>query len=147
MDISGGTSAQQGATFRLAGHGSDLAIEVMGPDAAACLAAAVEGFAAALADVDPSVDRRREPITLPGSSPADLLVGLLDEVILRLDADGELAVGLADAQVGDQLRGVLEVVDLGDATVHGAAPKAATWHGARLARAGARWEGRVLLDL
>jgi SHS2 domain-containing protein len=142
------TGAGRGGAYQIAGRGSDLAIEVTGPTAEACLAAAVEAFAAALAEVDGSVDRRREPITVPGTAPADLLVDLIDEAVLRLDTDGALAVGLADAQVDDDgLRGALEMVDLADARVHGTAPKAATWHGARLERTGDHWEGHVMLDL
>jgi SHS2 domain-containing protein len=148
ISTSNGTSAERGGTYRIVGRGSDMAIEVTGPTAEACLAAAIEGFAAALAEVDPSVDRRREPITLPGAAPADLLVDLIDDAILRLDADGALAVGLTDAQVDDDgLRGALEIVNLADARVHGAAPKAATWHGARLERTSDGWEGHVMLDL
>lgn len=94
------------------------------------------------------IRRRRERITVQGDAPADVLVGLLDEAIMRLDADGALAVRLTDARLDDAgLHGVLDVVDLRAVHIHGAAPKAATWHGARLDRTHGRWEGAVMLDL
>lgn len=135
-------------TYELVGRGSDLAIRVAGPDAAACLAAAVEGFAASLTDVEPTVSRRRTPLELEGQTPEDLLVGLVDEAILRLDTDGDLAVGLVDAVLtGEGLKGVLEVVDLDSVRVHGVAPKAATWHDVRLQQVGDAWQGQLMLDL
>ncbi|MDP8971263.1 MAG: archease [Actinomycetota bacterium] len=135
-------------TYELEGRGSDLAIRVAGPDAAACLAAAVEGFAASLTDVDPMLGRRRMPLQLEGQTPEDLLVGLLDEAILRLDTDGDLAVGLVDAELtGEGLQGVLEVVDLESVQVRGVAPKAATWHDVLLQQVGDAWEGQLVLDL
>ena len=143
---------QQGATrggiHRIVGRGSDVAIEVEGPTMEACLAAAVEGFAAALAAVDPGTRRQRRKIAVPGDAPADLLVSLMDEAILLLDAEGLLAVGLTSPRRdGDELRAILDVVALDAVRVHGMAPKAATWHGARLARSDDHWTGSVMLDL
>ena len=144
----GRATAPGGGSYRIAGRGSDLGIDVSGPTAEACLKAAVAGFAAALAEVEPTVERTRRPVSVVGDAHTDLLVGLVDEAILRLDADGELAVGLTDVDIsGDGLHAVLEVVDLAAARVHGAAPKAATWHDARLEPAGDHWDGHVMLDL
>ncbi|HWB72190.1 MAG TPA: archease [Egibacteraceae bacterium] len=134
--------------FELEGRGSDLAIRVYGPDLTACLAAAVEGLAASLADVGSDLARRRLPLEVDGDSPEDLLVGLVDEAILRLDADGDLPVGLTDVALTQRgLRGMLEVVDLAAARVHGVAPKAATWHEVRLEPVDNTWQGYLMLDL
>lgn len=136
-------------TYRLVGRGSDLAIEVSGPDPIACLEAAVAGFAASLAEVDADLPRQRRDLVVDGDAPDGLLVNLLDEAITALDTEGRLAVGLAEANIsGGRLRALLEVVDLDAVTVHGPAPKAATWHEARLEQVAAdRWEGAVMLDL
>ena len=135
-------------TYRLVGRGSDLGIDVTGPTAEACLCATVAGVAASVATVDDEVARRDEHIRLVGGTAVELLVGLVDEVIVRLDADGELAVDLAGARIdGEGLRGVLELVTLADVTLGGTAPKAATWHGARLEPEGDRWTGHVTIDL
>jgi SHS2 domain-containing protein len=134
--------------YELLGRGADLAIKVTGEDLRSCLQAAVEGFAAAVGQVASTAPRRRQAIHIEGDSPDELLVNLLDEAILRLDADGALAVGLTDVTVGaDGLRGRLELVDLAKVEVHGDPPKAATWHDASLERSGDAWRGQVMLDL
>lgn len=135
-------------TYRLVGRGSDLGIDVTGPTAEACLTAAVAGVAAMVGGTDDAARRHDASITIVGDAPVDLLVGLVDEVIVRLDADGQLAVGLRDVGIDDNgLRGVLELVALEDVARHGRAPKAATWHGARLERDDDRWTGHVMIDL
>lgn len=135
-------------THRIIGRGSDVAIEVHGPTVETCLRAAVEGFAEALATVEPATPRQHREITVAGDEPADLLVGLIDEAILLLDAEGLLAVGLTNPWLsGAGLRATVALVALDTVRVHGTAPKAATWHGARLARSGDRWTGHVMLDL
>lgn len=135
-------------THRLVGRGSDRAIEVAGPDLGACLAAAVEGFAAGLVDLPVAAPTRHEPVAFEEAAPADLLVTLMDECIVRLDADGELVVGLeVDEADRGRLRGRLVVCDVADVEVRGIAPKAATWHDLRLGPAGEGWTGRVTIDL
>lgn len=138
----------QRGQHRLRERGSDLGIEVSGPDVVACLAAAVEGLAAAVADVGTDAPRRRVPVAVAEHEPADLLVGVLEEVIVLLDTDGVLATGLVDAVVdASGLRGVLEVVALDDVRVHGPAPKAVTWHAVSLEPADGGWRGAVMIDL
>jgi protein archease len=135
--------------FELEGRGADVGLRVTGPDLGDCLRAAVAGFAAVFAEVDPGVPRERAEVRVPGSDPAELLVTLMDELILRLDDDGLIAIDLLDAVVSDgALRGVLLVVPVAAAQMVGAGPKAATWHDVRLGPAdGGGWEGYVLLDL
>lgn len=135
-------------TYHVVGRGSDVGIDLTGPTPEACLAAAVAGLGAVVGEARDTAGRRDEQIMIAGDAPADLLVGLVDEVIARLDADGELAVGLGAARIdGDGLRGRLELVALADVSVRGGAPKAATWHGARLAPAGDGWAGHVMIDM
>lgn len=136
------------ARYDLEGRGSDLAITVRGPDPASCLAAAIEGFAASLAAVGPDIDRRRDTIAFHAEDHAELLLELMDEAILRLDTDGELAVGLDVIRCeGASCTGTLELVRLADVTVHGDPPKAATWHNLRLEETPQAWVGYVMLDL
>lgn len=136
------------AAFELVGAGSDLLIRVRGVDELACLGAAVEAFAASLACVPPGVVVRRVAIGVAAADPEDLLIGVLDEAIVLLDTQRLLAVRLIDARIADGLlRGAFEAVELDAVDVHGAPPKAATWHGLRLAPADGHWEGAVMLDL
>ena len=123
-------------------------MDVSGPTLEAWLAAAVAGLAAAVGDVDIAAPSRAAPITVRGDAPADLLVGLIDEAIMWLDADGELAVGLTGMRLDDDgFHGVFHLVALADVTVRRRSPKAATWHGARLASDAGRWTGHVMVDL
>lgn len=134
--------------YQVTRAGSDLSLRVAGTDLLTCLQAAVLGFASAVADVTAALDRRTAPIAVAGPTPEELLVGLVDELILRLDADGELGTGLVGATVTDGvLRGVLETADLADLPLRGVAPKAATWHGVTLVPDGDGWAGAIMLDL
>ena len=136
------------AGFELVGRGSDLAITVAGPDAEGCLAAAVRGLAASLVEAPPREGRRRERVELQGNGPAELLLALMDEAIVRLDSDGELSVDAHHLRmIGDRLEATLELVPLADLQVSGIPPKAATWHDLMLQPGDARWQGRVMLDL
>lgn len=136
--------------YRLQGLGSDLRLDLAGPDQAACLAAAVRGFAEAVAGAAPPDDlaRQHAPLALDEDSAAALLLALVDELVLRLDADGLLACDLevVDAREGT-LRGRLALVELSALEPDGVAPKAATWHGLRLDPAAGGWEGTIVLDL
>lgn len=130
------------------GRGSDLGIEVAGPDLVACLDAAVQGLADAVGAVADEAPRRTVPVEVEAGEPADLLVGVLEEAIVLLDTDGVLATGLVDATADDAgVQGGLEVVDLESVSVHGPAPKAVTWHGVRLDRTAEGWAGAVMVDL
>lgn len=134
--------------YDLHGRGSDLAITVSGADVVDCLRAAVEGMAASIGDVHADADRRRYAVTLVADDPPSQLLELLDEAILRLDADGVLAVTVTSAErAQDRLDVTLEMVPLADVTVHGDPPKAATWHDLRLEPTEHGWRGQVLLDL
>lgn len=134
--------------YRLVGRGGDLVIDVEGPDLMACLRAAVAGFAASIADVPAATVAAAVDLHVEGGSPEALLVNLLDEAIVLLDAGGQLTVGV-DGRVdaAGSLWATLRVVDLGAVEVHGEPPKAATWHDVDLRQEGDRWSGRIMLDL
>jgi SHS2 domain-containing protein len=134
--------------YELEGWGSDLGIEVSGPDPAACCAAAVQGLAASFIRARPDVDHQRVPVEVRGDTPADLLAGVIEEAVVRLDARGEVVLDLLDVAVEDGvLRGRFEVVALGDVDVTDAVPKAVTWHDLRLEKAAGGWSGHVVVDL
>lgn len=137
------------AGARTEAYGSDLRLEVWGPDLAACADAALRAFAEHVADVPAAAPRQRREIELEAADPPGLLVELVDEAIARIDIDGELACGFDGAvdERSPRLAGGLLTVDLGSLALLGAPPKAATWHRAHLEREGRRWHGTVLLDL
>ena len=134
--------------YELEGWGSDLGITVSGPDPAACCAAAVQGLAASFVRADSEVARQLVPIQVEGDEPADLLAGVIEEAIARLDSRGEVALDLTDVAIeGGRLRGRFEVAALDDVAVTDAVPKAVTWHDLRLERTAGGWAGHVVVDL
>jgi SHS2 domain-containing protein len=134
--------------YELHGWGSDLAIEVSGADVAACCAAAIEGFAASFIDVPAGAARRSVAVTIEADEPAELLAELLEDAIVRLDARGEVVVGLTAGRLQDgALHAELEIVPIADVTLVGAVPKAVTWHDRRLEQTDGGWCGHVVLDL
>lgn len=134
--------------FRIHGHGSDLAIEARGPDLAQCLDAATAGFAAALAEIPDTAPRQRQAIAVEADDPSDLLIGLFEELIVIVDADGLLPIALADLrELPGGWEAVLAAVPLDALEIHGVAPKAATWHQASLTETAEGWQGWVTLDL
>ncbi|MBA2496498.1 MAG: archease [Acidimicrobiia bacterium] len=127
------------------GVGPRLALDLVGPSLAACLERAVEGFAEAFTDVHPSLQPTRRAIALAASTPAGLLLAVLEEC-LRCGADGEVAVGLAGARIDETgtLRAEVQVVPADDAHVNGVVPPLLSWHEVSLApQADGGWVGRV----
>ena len=82
-------------------------------------------------------------------SDKDLLVAIVDEVIYRLDADGEIPVAVTVRPAPDGgIILVLPLADLSEAEVTGAAPKAASLHDLRFApNATGRWSCGITIDV
>jgi len=82
-------------------------------------------------------------------SDEDLLVAIIDEVIYRLDADGEIPVTVDVRPAPDG--GVvlaMQLADVGEAEITGAAPKAATLHDLRCAPGPAgQWSCGITIDV
>ncbi len=132
-------ATNQSGSYRYIGSGTDLALEVRGPSVESCLARAVEGVSAALADVHPSIVGRSHAVTLTPGTPASLLRGLLDAGV-ALHRGGEIAVGVLDVDiVAGVPRIVVEAVpvliDL---------PGALSWQTLTLERDDGHWLGRIV---
>ncbi|WP_165492161.1 archease [Egibacter rhizosphaerae] len=147
-------TGRDGASAWTEPYGSDLRLHVRGPDLASCADAVVRAVAEHVADRQAAGAAERRPFRLVGADPPALLVELVDEVIARLDVDGELAcaVEAADGSAGAgardvELAGTFVVVPLHGLSLRGAPPKAATWHGTALEPDRHGWRGQVLLDL
>ncbi|MGW5671921.1 archease [Micromonospora sp. NPDC003776] len=129
-------------------HTADVRIEAWAPDREGCLAEAVTALVDTFVDttgVEPGAETAyRVP---PGDDP-DLLVAVLDEVIFRLDTEGEvpLATDVRPAEDG----GLLvrwRVVGTDAVEAIGAVPKAVSLHELRFGPDGAGWSGAVTLDV
>ena len=129
-------------------HTADVRIEAWAPDREGCLAQAV----AALVDsfVDPAgadADGDAE-FHLSPDDDGDLLVGVLDEVIFRLETEGvlPLATEVQTAEDG----GLLvrwRTVDTDAVELVGAVPKAVSLHELRFGPGKDGWSCAVTLDV
>lgn len=137
---------QRQGGFSLSEHGGDLDVAVWGPTLHSCLDAALAALATHVADVDDRQPRTRRPVDVAGP-PEALLVGLLDEAIALLDAEGLVACGFEGNVADAALEGEVVGVSLEGLELIGAPPKAATWHGACLVKSEDGWRGHVILDL
>lgn len=80
-------------------------------------------------------------------SDEDLLVALLEEIVYRLDTDGEVPVETELSPVPGGLRAVLGMADAGSLPETGAVPKAVTLHGLSVVRGARGWTCSVTLDV
>ncbi|SCL73074.1 SHS2 domain-containing protein [Micromonospora citrea] len=129
-------------------HTADVRVEAWAPTREECVAEAV----AALVDtfVDPAgaaPDGGRE-FRAPAGDDEDLLVAVLDEVIFRMETEGELPLR---TEVADDGAGGLTVrwgtTDTDAVELVGAVPKAVSLHELRFGRDGAGWSCAVTLDV
>ena len=130
-------------------HTADLRIEAWGQTREDCVAEALRGLVESFADVDGSEHERVVGQHLDAGSDADLLAAAVEEVIYRLDADGEIPAAVEvsrTASGGIELR--LRMVDAAAVEIIGAAPKAASLSGLICApdRSG-RWSCAVTVDV
>ena len=137
------------AGHRTVPHTADLRIEAWAPTREECLAEAVRGLVDSFAVVAgrPPSGRVRRHMT--ARLDEDLLVAVIDEVIYRLDADGQIPVSVTVRRAPDG--GVVvffALVPVAEAKITGAAPKAASLHDLRCAPdAAGRWSCAVTVDV
>nr|WP_206664156.1 archease [Thermomonospora catenispora] len=136
------------AGHRRVPHTADLRIEAWGPTRERCLAEAVRGLVSSFADTAGVRPRRTVAVELPPGPAEDALVTVLEEVIYRLEVDGEITL---DAEVAEPPGGGpvarLTVGDAAEATGVGAAPKAVSLHGLRFDRDAEGWSCTVTIDV
>jgi hypothetical protein len=131
------------------GNGGGVAFEFTGPTIEVCLARAVEGFADAVAAVHPSMVVQHRPIEVRGSTPAGLVLAVLEECLRRAQL-GEIAVALGPIELdGEVVRSSLDVVPAASAGVETSLPRLVCWHEVSLdpdvaTGAPGGWHGRVV---
>ena len=130
-------------------HTADVRIEAWAPTREACLAEAARGLVDSFAAVAAARPRRTSERRFIAGSDEDLLVAIIGEVIYRLDADGEIPVTVDVRPAPDG--GVvlsMQLADVGEAEITGAAPKAASLHDLRCAPGPAgRWSCGITIDV
>ncbi|MGW5781645.1 archease [Streptomyces sp. NPDC003863] len=133
--------------YRGVPHTADLRVEAWAPTREECLVQAVRGVCASFVDLTGAVGVRRWEVEVRADRDEDVLVGLLDEVVYRLDTEGEVPVDVELAPADGGVRGVLRMADARSFPVTGAAPKAVTLHGLALTSGPDGWTCSVTLDV
>ncbi|WP_055585367.1 archease [Streptacidiphilus griseoplanus] len=129
-------------------HTADSRIEAWAPDRERCLAEAVTGLVGSFSEVPATAERRTATVRLEPAPDQDLLVELLEEVVYRLDAQGELPASVRLAALpGGGLEARLEMVRADAAQAVGAVPKAVSLHGLELVRDGCGWRCAFTVDV
>ncbi|MGQ5264554.1 archease [Micromonospora sp. ZYX-F-536] len=129
-------------------HTADVRIEAWAPDRDGCLAEAVAALVETFADTGGARPQADTEFDLPPGDDEDLLVGVLDEVIFRLDTEGTLPL---DCDVRSTDDGGLRVHWRSTSTdaveLVGAVPKAVSLHALHIAPGSAGWSCAVTLDV
>ncbi|MCW7942031.1 archease [Streptomyces hygroscopicus] len=128
-------------------HTADLRVEAWGETREECLAQAVRGVCESFLDLTGAAAARSRDVVLRAERDEDLLVALLEEVVYRLDTEGEVPVGVELTPVAGGLRAELRMTDAGSLPVTGAAPKAVTLHELYFGRGPQGWTCSVTLDV
>ncbi|CAL9460458.1 archease [Streptomyces sp. enrichment culture] len=113
-------------------HTADLRIEAWGASREQCLGEAVLGLVESFADVSAAHADAVRRVRLAQESDEDLLADLLDEVVYRLDAHGEVPVDVEVEATDEELDVRLAVAPLARVPVTGSVPKAVSWHELRM---------------
>ncbi len=128
-------------------HTADLRIEAWAPTADQCLAEAVNGMVEGFADLSGARSEVGRDVLIEAADAEEQLAALLNEVIFRMDTDGELPRAVEVRRAGPGLRVHLSMVDAAEAVPIGAVPKAVSLHGLRFGREGTGWSCSVTLDV
>lgn len=129
-------------------HTADSRIEAWAQTREACIAEAVRSLLDTFADTSRVRPGRTDELTVPPGSDADMLVTVLDEVIYRLEVDGELVLYADVAPAADGgLRVRLRLGDAAQAEETGAVPKAVSLHDLRFTGGPSGWSCAVTIDV
>jgi SHS2 domain-containing protein len=151
--MSGGGDEDQPADVRgrrghrLLPHTADLRLQAWAEDREQCLAEAVMGVVGHFASTAGVRAASVVAVRLTGSGE-ELLAGLLDEVVFRLEVHGQVPV---DVEVRTAAEGGVEarlaMAALADVAIVGAVPKGVSWHGLRIGPDGSGWSCLVTVDV
>ncbi|MER7757510.1 archease [Kitasatospora sp. NPDC097643] len=133
-------------------HTADLRVEAWSPTAEGCIGELVSALVGSFADLSGAPILGERACTVEAVSDPDLLVGVLEEVVYRMDADGELPVALTLEPIrgldgARSLRVRFRMADAAGAVQIGAVPKAVSRHDLRLSAGPEGWTCGVTVDV
>ena len=128
-------------------HTADVIIEAWAPTASGCYEEAIAGFVAVFADTASAPAGTTLAFEVGPGGPSDLLVRLLEEVLVTVEARFVVPTG-ADVHVeGDRLTGTLTVVPAEAAELTGPVPKGVSYSGLSFDADNGRWRCRMTVDV
>lgn len=134
--------------YRLLPHTADVQLMAWGRTREECLAAAVRGLASLFMRPRPGTRTQSEEFAIPAGPDDEQLLGLLDEVMYRIDVTGRVPVAaLVSRQPDGGLTGMFQTVAVADIVQTGSVPKATTRHGLHLTCGEAGWRARATIDV
>jgi SHS2 domain-containing protein len=141
-----------GSGHRTVPHTADLCLEAWSPSAEGCIGEAVRALVEGFADTSGAEAVGDREYAVTARTEEDLLVSVLEEVIYRMDADGEVPLaaqvgGIRPIGDGRSLSVSFLMADIGAARLVGAVPKAVSLHGLHLRGGPGGWRCRVTVDV
>ncbi|WP_235437848.1 archease [Kitasatospora griseola] len=133
-------------------HTADMRVEAWAPTAEGCIGEAVRAVVEGFADTSKARQVAEREHTATAGTDEDLLVSVLDEVIYRMDTDGEIPLDtevgtIRDTGEGRSLSVRFRMADADTAELVGAVPKAVALHGLHLRGGPDGWTCQVTLDV
>ena len=128
-------------------HTADLRVEAWAPTREECLAQAVRAVCESFLDLTGAVGVRWRDVIVRTDRDEDVLAALLEEILYRLDTEGEVPVEVEPVLVADGLCVRLRMADIDSLPLTGAVPKAVTLHELRFGPGPEGWTCAVTLDV
>ena len=142
-----GAMRHPGTGHRTLPHTADIRIEAWAPGREQCIAEAVRGMVDTFADTSRHGETAVREVRVPAQPVADLLRSVLDEVIYRLDTDGELPIDVQITATDDALVVRFTMADAESIRPIGAVPKAVSLHELQFVGKVDGWSCAVTLDV
>ncbi|MFF9510568.1 archease [Streptomyces sp. NPDC014724] len=133
-------------------HTADMQVEAWSPTVAGCMGEAVRAVVEGFADTSGAAVVGDREFAITAASDEDLLVSVLEQVVYRMDAGGEIPLDVDVGEirsVGDG-RGLsvrFRMADTATVVPVGAVPKAVSLHDLQLRCGPGGWTCRVTLDV
>ncbi|MBV2155337.1 archease [Kitasatospora sp. SUK 42] len=146
------SAGRTGSGHRSVPHTADLRVEAWAPTAEGCIGELVHAVVGSFAELGGARIVGERACTVLAVSDPDLLAGVLEEVIYRMDADGELPAALALGPIRglDGARSIevrFRMADAATAALVGAVPKAVSLQGLELAAGPDGWTCAATVDV